>query len=136
MISMTNGVTQEYISIMNKIDKLISLVLSELKGGRLVPHRDSRGNITVFYYVDQTHIFTYEEYPYYISELGKFEIYDTLPAYGIIKNTLNEEDFFTFIEKFIISISPILSDYLDINKVTDFEIQDWMRTKTTVFLVP
>jgi len=91
---------------MNKIDKLISLVLSELKGGRLVPHRDSRGNITVFYYVDQTHIFTYEEY------------------------------IFTFIEKFIISISPILSDYLDINKVTDFEIQDWRSSKTTVFLVP
>ena len=135
MISMTNGVTQEYISIMKKIDKLISLVLSELKGGRLVPHRDSRGNITVFYYVDQTHIFTYEEYNS-IDVLGKFDIYDTLPAYGIIKNTLNEEDFFTFIEKFIISISPILSDYLDINKVTDFEIQDWRSSKTTVFLVP
>jgi hypothetical protein len=68
--------------------------------------------------------------------LGRFDIYDTLPAYGIIKNTLNEEDFFTFIEKFIISISPILSDYLDINKVTDFEIQDWRSSKTTVFLVP
>jgi hypothetical protein len=81
MISMTNGVTQEYISIMNKIDKLISLVLSELKGGRIVHHRDSRGNITVFYYVDQTHIFTYEEYNS-IDVLGKFDIYDTLPAYG------------------------------------------------------
>lgn len=130
---MTSGVTQEYITIMNKIDKLISLVLSELEGGELITNKKPS---EVSYYVDQTLIFTYEEYPYYISELGKFEIYDTLPTYGIIKNTLNEEDFFTFIEKFIISISPILSDYLDINKVTDFEIQDWRSSKTIVYLVP
>jgi hypothetical protein len=118
---------------MNKIDKLVSLVLSELEGGELITNKKPS---EVSYYVDQTLIFTYEEYPYYISELGKFEIYDTLPTYGIIKNTLNEEDFFTFIEKFIISISPILSDYLDINKVTDFEIQDWRSSKTIVYLVP
>ena len=130
---MTSGGTQEYITTMNKIDKLISLVLSELEGGELITNKKPS---EVSYYVDQTLIFTYEEYPYYISELGKFEIYDTLPTYGIIKNTLNEEDFFTFIEKFIISISPILSDYLDINKVTDFEIQDWRSSKTIVYLVP
>jgi len=118
---------------MNKIDKLISLVLSELEGGELITNKKPS---EVSYYVDQTLIFTYEEYPYYISEVGKFEIYDTLPTYGIIKNTLNKEDFFTFIEKFIISISPILSDYLDINKVTDFEIQDWRSSKTIVYLVP
>lgn len=128
-----SGVTQEYITTMNKIDKLISLVLSELEGGELITNKKPS---EVSYYVDQTLIFTYEEYPYYISELGKFEIYDTLPTYGIIKNTLNKEDFFTFIEKFIISISPILSDYLDINKVTDFEIQDWRSSKTIVYLVP
>jgi len=128
-----NGGTQEYITIMNKIDKLISLVLSELEGGELITNKKPS---EVSYYVDQTLIFTYEEYPYYISEVGKFEIYDTLPTYGIIKNTLNKEDFFTFIEKFIISISPILSDYLDINKVTDFEIQDWRSSKTIVYLVP
>ena len=128
---MTSGVTQEYITTMNKIDKLISLVLSELEGGKLITNKKPS---EVSYYVDQTLIFTYEEYPYYISELGKFEIYDTLPTYEIIKNTLNKEDFFTFIEKFIISISPILSDYLDINKVTDFEIQDWRSSKTIVFL--
>ncbi len=130
---MTSGGTQEYITTMNKIDKLVSLVLSELEGGELITNKKPS---EVSYYVDQTLIFTYEEYPYYISELGKFEIYDTLPTYGIIKNTLNEEDFFTFIEKFIISISPILSDYLDINKVTDFEIQDWRSSKTIVYLVP
>ena len=128
-----SGVTQEYILTMNKIDKLISLVLSEFEGGELITNKKPS---EVSYYVDQTLIFTYEEYPYYISELGKFEIYDTLPTYGIIKNTLNKEDFFTFIEKFIISISPILSDYLDINKVTDFEIQDWRSSKTIVYLVP
>jgi hypothetical protein len=128
-----SGVTQEYITTMNKIDKLISLVLSELEGGELITNKKPS---EVSYYVDQTLIFTYEEYPYYISELGKFEIYDTLPTYGIIKNTLKKEDFFTFIEKFIISISPILSDYLDINKVTDFEIQDWRSSKTIVYLVP
>lgn len=126
-----NGGTQEYITTMNKIDKLISLVLSELEGGELITNKKPS---EVSYYVDQTLIFTYEEYPYYISELGKFEIYDTLPTYEIIKNTLNEEDFRIFIEKFIISISPILSDYLDMNKVKGYEIQDWIRTKTTVFL--
>ena len=128
---MTSGVTQEYITTMNKIDKLISLVLSELEGGKLITNKKPS---EVSYYVDQTLIFTYEEYPYYISELGRFDIYNTLPAYEIIKNTLNEEDFRIFIEKFIISISPILSDYLDINKVTDFEIQDWRSSKTIVFL--
>jgi hypothetical protein len=126
-----SGVTQEYITTMNKIDKLISLVLSELEGGELITNKKPS---EVSYYVDQTLIFTYEEYPYYISELGKFEIYDTLPTYEIIKNTLNEEDFRIFIEKFIISISPMLSDYLDMNKVKGYEIQDWIRTKTTVFL--
>jgi len=128
---MTSGGTQEYITTMNKIDKLVSLVLSELEGGELITNKKPS---EVSYYVDQTLIFTYEEYPYYISELGKFEIYDTLPTYEIIKNTLNEEDFRIFIEKFIISISPMLSDYLDMNKVKGYEIQDWIRTKTTVFL--
>jgi hypothetical protein len=116
---------------MNKIDKLVSLVLSELEGGKLITNKKPS---EVSYYVDQTLIFEFEEYPYYINEVGRFDIYNTLPAYGIIKNTLNEDEFFTFIKKFIISISPMLSDYLDMNKVTGFEIQDWMRTKTTVFL--
>jgi len=128
-----NGGTQEYITTMNKIDKLISLVLSELEGGKLITNKKPS---EVSYYVDQTLIFEFEEYPYYISEVGRFDIYNTLPTYEIIKNTLNEEDFRIFIEKFIISISPILSDYLDMNKVKGYEIQDWRSSKTIVYLVP
>ena len=105
---------------MNKIDKLVSLVLSELEGG-YIRAKEEGSDLYVYYYLNNKIMFYFEKNIYHTYRRQIIIYKKNLPLGSIISSSLSPEDYTTFLEQFTISILPMFSDYIDINNINNIE---------------
>ncbi len=105
---------------MNKIDKLVSLVLSELEGG-YIRTKEEGSDLYVYYYLNNKIMFYFEKNIYHTYRRQIIIYKKNLPLASIISSSLSPEDYTTFLEQFTISILPMFSDYIDINNINNIE---------------
>jgi hypothetical protein len=105
---------------MNKIDKLVSLVLSELEGG-YIRTKEEGSDLYVYYYLNNKIMFYFEKNIYHTYRRQIIIYKKNLPLGSIISSSLSPEDYTTFLEQFTISILPMFSDYIDINNINNIE---------------
>ena len=105
---------------MNKIDKLVSLVLSELEGG-YISTKEEGSDLYVYYYLNNKIMFYFEKNIYHTYRRQIIIYKKNLPLGSIISSSLSPEDYTTFLEQFTISILPMFSDYIDINNINNIE---------------
>ena len=105
---------------MNKIDKLVSLVLSELEGG-YIRKKEEGSDLYVYYYLNNKIMFYFEKNIYHTYRRQIIIYKKNLPLGSIISSSLSPEDYTTFLEQFTISILPMFSDYIDINNINNIE---------------
>lgn len=105
---------------MNKIDKLVSLVLSELEGG-YIRTKEEGSDLYVYYYLNNKIMFYFEKNIYHTYRRQIIIYKKNLPLGSIISSSLSPEDYTTFLEQFTISILPMFSDYIDINDINNIE---------------
>ena len=116
---------------MNKIDKLVSLVLSELEGGYTRTKQDG-SDLYVYYYLNNKIMFYFEKNIYHTYRRQIIINEKNLPLANIIRSSLYPEDYTTFLEEFTISILPIFSDYIDINNIETLSLGLWAPDFVTV----
>lgn len=124
-------VLKQQYSYMEKIDKLISLVLSELEGGYTRTKQDG-SDLYVYYYLNNKIMFYFEKNIYHTYRRQIIIYEKNLPLANIIRSSLSPEDYTTFLDQFTISILPIFSDYIDINNIETLSLGLWAPDFVTV----
>jgi hypothetical protein len=119
---------------MEKIDKLISLVLSELEGG-YIRAKEEGSDLNVYYYLNNKIMFYFEKNIYHTYRRQIYIYENNLPLSSIISSSLSPEDYITFLEQFTISILPLFSDYIDINNIETFSVGLWAPNFVTVDII-
>jgi hypothetical protein len=118
---------------MNKLDKLVKLVLPELEGGRLYkelrPAGESEfnpyGKVLGYYYVDKEMVL-YLQRSFAPRGIGEnfLNIYGNIPHFKIILSSVSKEELKEFIEKLTMAILPIFSEILDTEDVKITHVND------------
>ena len=116
---------------MNKIDKLVSLVLSELEGG-YIRTKEEGSDLYVYYYLNNKIMFYFEKNIYHTYRRQIIIYKKNLPLASIISSSLSPEDYTTFLEQFTISILPMFSDYIDINNIETLSLDVWSPDFVTI----
>lgn len=113
---------------MNKIDKLISIVLSELSDITMRTDQEWDQKVTyVFLKGDPVmamrkhnsgdYIYVNTKKHYYT-----FSIFSSLPLYSIIYTSLRVDDMKTFFEKLTLNLLPLFSELLDDDVIKDIYV--------------
>ena len=118
---------------MDKLDKLVKLVLSELEGGRTyIEHREGGesdlypyGKVLGYHYHDKEMVL-YMQRSLAPKGLGEnfINIYRNMPHFKIILPSIPKEELEEFIKKMAMVTLPLFSEIIDINKVKITNVND------------
>jgi hypothetical protein len=118
---------------MDKLDKLVKLVLSELEGGKTyIEHRPAGesdlyqyGKVLGYHYHDKEMVL-YMQRSFAPKGLGEnfINIYGNTPLFKIILPSIPKEELEEFIKKMAMVTLTLFSEIIDINKVKITNVND------------
>lgn len=118
---------------MDKIDKLVKLVFSELEGGRTyIEYREggesefyAYGKVLGYHYHDKEMVL-YMQRSFAPKGLGEnfINIYRNTPLFKIILPSIPQDELEEFIKKMAMVTLPLFSEIIDINKVKITNVND------------